>query len=162
MHTGKRLLGTYFRVAFFGQVSFQPASASSRLQHEVLLISLLIVLTCFCFHLILPLYHYYYYYYHNRYFKKHDQLQWRFTTSLIRLCSVSSCVKAAVSGAAAVLSSPAASVCGCAVSVAPTDTLQPLVFAASDPSNHQLPQLLSVAELCCMALSDIARRSVSA
>lgn len=28
MHTGKRLLGTYFRVAFFGQVSLQLTDAS--------------------------------------------------------------------------------------------------------------------------------------
>lgn len=43
MHTGKRLLGTYFRVAFFGQVSLQLGSVSIRLQPKVLLISLLIV-----------------------------------------------------------------------------------------------------------------------
>lgn len=43
MHTGKRLLGTYFRVAFFGQVSLQRGSVSSRLRPKVLLISLLIV-----------------------------------------------------------------------------------------------------------------------
>lgn len=47
MHTGKRLLGTYFRVAFFGQVSVQLGSVSGKLQPNVLLFSLLIVLKTF-------------------------------------------------------------------------------------------------------------------
>lgn len=54
----------------------------------------------------------------SSYFEKHELMRWPFLTpSNPTLCSVSSSVKAAVSGAAAVLSSPSASVCDRAVFV---------------------------------------------